>query len=201
MCHPPARVADPVPAHHSTPDWNGPCERVSGSTPEPRVVGVTMPEEERRPGLDVQQCPSCASTAVLRRSAEDDATVSFVCRRCNLRWSITERRAPLDRYAPNVGEADWSPDGRRLVYQTGNAGDPMFVHDLEQRTARQILVSSSGVHNHFPVWSPDGAFIYFVRGFPPDQMDIWRIGADPRGRARHIVSQGRDFADTALVTA
>jgi len=65
----------------------------SRSTPEQRPVGVTMPEEDRRPGPDVQQCPSCASTAVLRRSAEDDATVSFVCRRCDLRWSITERRA------------------------------------------------------------------------------------------------------------
>jgi Tol biopolymer transport system component len=28
------------------------------------------------------------------------------------------------------------------------------------------------------VWSPDGGFIYFVRGFPPDQMDVWRIRAD-----------------------
>jgi Tol biopolymer transport system component len=28
---------------------------------------------------------------------------------------------------------------------------------------------------HFPLWSADGAFIYFVKGFPPDEMDIWRI--------------------------
>jgi eukaryotic-like serine/threonine-protein kinase len=84
----------------------------------------------------------------------------------------------MDRYGPNVAEVDWSPDGGQLAYHTGSAGDPMFVHDLEQRTARQILVSNPGVHNHFPVWSPDGAFIYFVRGFPPDQMDVWRIRAD-----------------------
>src|SRR3989449_4194776 len=97
-------------------------------------------------------------------------------------WTVPtiggQLRPYMDRYAPNVALVDWSPDGRRLVYQTGNPGDPMFVHDLEQRTARQILVSNSGVHNHFPVWSPDGAFIYFVRGFPPDQMDVWRIRAD-----------------------
>jgi len=87
-------------------------------------------------------------------------------------------RPYMDRYAPDVAEADWSPDGKRLVYHTGNPGDPMFVHDLEQRTTRQILVSNSGVHNHFLVWSPDGAFIYFVRGLPPDRMDVWRIRAD-----------------------
>jgi serine/threonine protein kinase/Tol biopolymer transport system component len=97
-------------------------------------------------------------------------------------WTVPtiggQLRPYMARYAPNVAEADWSSDGRRLVYQTSDPGDPLFVHDLEQRADRQILVSSSGVHNHFPVWSPDGAFIYFVRGFPPDQMDVWRIHAD-----------------------
>jgi Tol biopolymer transport system component len=97
-------------------------------------------------------------------------------------WTVPtiggQLRPHMDRYAPNVAVVDWSPDARRLVYHTGNPGDPLFVHDLEQRTARQLLVSNSGVHNHFPVWSPDGAFIYFVRGFPPDQMDLWRIRAD-----------------------
>jgi Tol biopolymer transport system component len=28
------------------------------------------------------------------------------------------------------------------------------------------------------VWSPDGRFIYFASGHPPDQMDIWRVQAD-----------------------
>ena len=84
----------------------------------------------------------------------------------------------MDRYAPKMGGADWSPDGRRLVYHTGSPGDPMFVHDLEQGTDREILVSNPGVHNHSPLWSPDGSFIYFVRGFPPDQMDVWRIRAE-----------------------
>jgi serine/threonine protein kinase/Tol biopolymer transport system component len=97
-------------------------------------------------------------------------------------WTVPtiggQLRPYMDRYDPNVAEADWSPDGRRLVYHTGSPGDPMFVHDLEQRTSRQILGSNPGVHNHFPVWSPDGAFIYFVRGFPPDQMNVWRIRAD-----------------------
>ena len=94
-------------------------------------------------------------------------------------WTVPtiggQLRPYMDRYAPNVAGADWSPDGKRLVYQTGSPGDPMFVHDQEQNTGRQILVSNPGVHNHFPVWSPDGSFIYFVRGFPPDQMDLWRI--------------------------
>ena len=58
-------------------------------------------------------------------------------------WTVPtiggQLRPYMDRYAPNVSEADWSPDGRRLVYQTGSPGDPMFVHDLEQRTAQANL--------------------------------------------------------------
>ena len=42
--------------------------------------------------------------------------------------------------------------------------------------------------NHFPVWSPDGAFIYFVQGFPLDEMDVWRIpslGGEPEKLTSH----------------
>jgi serine/threonine protein kinase/Tol biopolymer transport system component len=110
-------------------------------------------------------------------------------------WTVPtiggQLRPYMDRYAPNVGGADWSSDGRRLVYHTGSPGDPMFVHDLEQGTDREILVSNPGVHNHAPLWSPDGAFIYFVRGFPPDQMDVWRIHADGGAPERLTVHDSR----------
>jgi hypothetical protein len=60
----------------------------------------------------------------------------------------------------------------------------MFVTDADEKIGRQIYVARPGVHNHFPVWSPDGAFIYFVQGFPLDEMDVWRIrppAASPSG--------------------
>ena len=53
---------------------------------------------------------------------------------------------------------------------------------------RALLPSERGVHCHFPLWSPDGAFIYFVQGFPPDEMDIWRIrstGGSPERITSH----------------
>jgi serine/threonine protein kinase/Tol biopolymer transport system component len=76
----------------------------------------------------------------------------------------------------------WSPDGERIVYHTFGGGDPMFVADRNGANARQIFVDQPGLHNHFPTWSPDGRWIYFVHGTPDTRdMDLWRI--DPAGGA------------------
>src|SRR5262245_21363632 len=75
-----------------------------------------------------------------------------------------------------TGGAFWSPDGKRMVYFTNVPGDPMFVADHDGSNSRQIFVDRPGMHNHFPAWSPDGRWIYFVHGrFPETNMDIWRI--------------------------
>ncbi|HUK18842.1 MAG TPA: protein kinase [Bryobacteraceae bacterium] len=83
----------------------------------------------------------------------------------------------------------WSPDGNRLVYHTADGGDPMFVTDHTGAGPRQILINNPGFHNHFPVWSRDGQWIYFVRGSPAtSQMDLWRIspnGGEPERLTEH----------------
>jgi Tol biopolymer transport system component/tRNA A-37 threonylcarbamoyl transferase component Bud32 len=73
-----------------------------------------------------------------------------------------------------VPEIAWSPDGRRLVYHTKAAGDPTFVK-AEGAEAQSLYVPPVPEHAHFPTWSPDESFIYFVQGHPPNEMDIWRI--------------------------
>jgi Tol biopolymer transport system component/predicted Ser/Thr protein kinase len=74
----------------------------------------------------------------------------------------------------------WSPDGARIVYHTFGNGDPIFVADRTGANARRISGDPPGVHNHFPTWSPDGRWIYFVHGTPATkEMDLWRI--DPGG--------------------
>jgi len=40
----------------------------------------------------------------------------------------------------SVRNVDWSPDGARLVYHTGEDGDPIFVADRTGANARQIFV-------------------------------------------------------------
>jgi Tol biopolymer transport system component len=91
---------------------------------------------------------------------------------------------PLRPYLPPAAEFDWSRDGKRLVYHTTAPGDPLFVRDSEKSVDRRIYVAPAGVHCHFPVWSPDDAFIYFARGVPPDDWDIWRIKPSGAGLER-----------------
>lgn len=73
-----------------------------------------------------------------------------------------------------VPEIGWSPDGRRLAYHTAAGGDPMFVK-AEGAEAHPLYAAPVPEHAHFPTWSPDESFIYFVQGYPPNEMDIWRI--------------------------
>jgi Tol biopolymer transport system component len=89
----------------------------------------------------------------------------------------------LRDFLPGVAEVAWSHDGRQIVYQTTAPGDPLFVRDAGG-VAHPIYVAPSGVHCHFPLWSKDDSFIYFARGTPPDDWDIWRIQPSGAGLER-----------------
>jgi Tol biopolymer transport system component len=92
---------------------------------------------------------------------------------------------PLRLYEPDAAEADWSSDGSRLVFHTTAPGDPLFVRAASEPTAHQIYVAPSGfLHCHFPTWSRDGEFIYFVRGEPPGDWDVWRLRPSGDGLER-----------------
>ena len=90
-------------------------------------------------------------------------------------------------YLDGVAEFDWSGDGARLVYHTPGPGDPTYVRESGQPSeARNVFSAPPGLHAHFPVWSPDRAFIYFVQGSLPDHLDLWRIR--PSGGAAERVT-------------
>jgi Tol biopolymer transport system component len=74
----------------------------------------------------------------------------------------------------------WSPDRTRIVYHTAEPGDPMFVADRIGGNPKQIYIHPQpNGHNHYPTWSPDARWIYFVTGnWVTNEMDIWRMPAD-----------------------
>jgi Tol biopolymer transport system component len=107
-------------------------------------------------------------------------------------WTVSTLGGQPRPYLEGIAESDWSSDGARLVYHTPGPGDPMFVTDASRRSeGRRIFTAPAGHHGHFPLWAPDGRFIYFVEGSLPDQLDIWRISPDGGSPDRITSHNGR----------
>ena len=101
-------------------------------------------------------------------------------------------------FLPSAVEAAWSPDHTRIVYYAPDPGDPIFVADQNGGNPRQICVDKPGIHQHYVAWSPDGRFVYFVRGIPPDEMDVWRVSPGG-GAAERLTHHNSRVAYPALL--
>jgi Tol biopolymer transport system component len=92
---------------------------------------------------------------------------------------------------PETTNIEWSPDGSRVAYYDRTAGDPLFVADGDGSNPRKILEPPSGVHQHFPIWSVDGKWIYFTRGEEwGAELDLWRVrtdGSDPQRLTEDLI--------------
>ncbi len=105
-----------------------------------------------------------------------------------LRLMLLTGGTPRNFLSEETVNLAWSPDGERVVYHTFVNGDPMFVADRTGVNARRIFGDQPGLHNHYPVWSPDGRWIYFSHGTPATgEMDLWRI--DQAGRSPERLTQ------------
>jgi Tol biopolymer transport system component len=104
-------------------------------------------------------------------------------------WAVPTLGGEPKLYLEGIAEFDWSHDSSRLTYHTPSPGDPLFISNGNPRPGdRLIFTAPTGLHSHFPLWSPDAKFIYFVQGSPPDKFDIWRIpstGGTPERMTSH----------------
>ena len=116
---------------------------------------------------------------------------------------------PRNFLEEQAAEVSWSPDGSRLVYHRWDDGDPMFIADGRGVDVRPLLPAGpAGEHRHFPTWSTDGRWIFFVRGQPAmHKTDLWRIPA-AGGAPEQLTHVTSDVAfptpldaDTLLYTA
>jgi len=114
-------------------------------------------------------------------------------------WAVPTLGGQPRPYLEGVAEVDWTRDVSRLAYHTPGPGDPLFVSDGTRRLdGRPIFTAPAGLHCHFPLWSTDSAFIYFVEGSLPDKLDIWRI-APGGGTPERITSHSARVTHPVLL--
>ena len=100
---------------------------------------------------------------------------------------VSAAGGPLTPFLPTAVMVAWSPDGSRAAYHETTPGDPIYVAARDGSAPRRIFAGGPGSHAHHLSWSPDGRFIYFVHGVPPDEMDVWRIR--PTGGAPERITE------------
>lgn len=114
-------------------------------------------------------------------------------------WAVPTLGGQARPYLEGAAELDWTQDGSQLAYHTPESGDPLFVTDAIQRRAqRPLFTAPAGLHSHFPLWSPDKRFLYFVQGALPDKLDIWRTPA-AGGTTERITTQNMRLSHPVFI--
>jgi Tol biopolymer transport system component len=92
------------------------------------------------------------------------------------------------RFVETAGALRWSPDGSRIVYvRPGETrGDAIVVADANGANPREIVPALGGWHTHWPAWSADGQFVYFLHtiatwnGEPSEIVRVSASGGEPQ---------------------
>jgi len=99
----------------------------------------------------------------------------------------------------------WSPSGARIAFASRVASGAEATSNIASMPADGgdlVAVTDDSFLNWNPVWSPDGAFLFFVsnRGGSPN---IWRVGVDqqtgqPRGEPQAVTTPAANIAHLSI---
>ena len=96
---------------------------------------------------------------------------------------------------PALQAMEWSPDGRQIVCirAASSRGDALIVADSDGGNQRELVPARGGRHVHWPAWSRDQKWIYFISSYDTwqtGQSEIYRV-ATTGGSDEPVVSTNR----------
>lgn len=81
----------------------------------------------------------------------------------------------------------WSPDGKRIVYQTNDGDQEITIIDISSK--KVTMVTGNDCNDWAPVWSPDGNWLAFYSDCDGDR-NIYKIRPDGTKRTRLTLTSG-----------
>jgi WD40-like Beta Propeller Repeat len=88
---------------------------------------------------------------------------------------------------PLTGTPRWSPDGRRIAFDTVSEGHPN-IHIIDANGGVPRRLTTEQADNVVPSWSNDGRWIYFASN-RTGRWEVWKVPAHG-GQAVQVTKQG-----------
>ena len=91
--------------------------------------------------------------------------------------SATNKPVKLTRNSVNDAMPDWSPSGRKIVFQGYRSGNQDIL-SMNADGSNPLNLTKNSASDAYPTFSPDGKKIAFASDRSGGDFDIWRMNAD-----------------------
>jgi Tol biopolymer transport system component len=120
--------------------------------------------------FDLGLSPDATRAAVTRKSLMSPGDFEGM-------WLIDLVRGVSTRFTvdpPSGGTPVWSPDGRRIAFESTRAGvEGIYQRASDGASSEQVLVPPTGDRMAANDWSRDGRFLLYAKVDPKTNCDLW----------------------------